>query len=168
MSDSVEMFLSENRTTVRWLDDIIAVLLDSPNGTAHVHAIAKVLSRNYLRDIDTIEQTVTRRINDFCSDAHDFKKDKEHDLFKRVAPATYRLRSFPNRPNVLELVTIAFDEPAMNSIWEVFCQKASSQFRQKWRSASNRKKIEAFMQNLVPGKSLYAEYERRKAFYARD
>jgi hypothetical protein len=79
MEDSVRMFLDEHRTTSRWLDDIIDVLLKM-RGSAHVNAIARELSKSYRRDIDTVEQTVTRRINDFCSDAADFRKPKKYDL----------------------------------------------------------------------------------------
>jgi hypothetical protein len=88
----------------RWLDDIIDVLMRF-SGKAHVHTIARELSKSYGRDIDTVEETVTRRINDFCSDAQDFEKGKEYDLFERVEPATYRLRNYV-RPEVIDMTQI--------------------------------------------------------------
>jgi hypothetical protein len=113
MDVSVREFLNVHPTTVRWLDDIIDVFIGR-RGTAHVNIIADDLVKsNKARDKDTSEKIVTRRINDFCSDAADFNKDSAYDLFKRVEPATYRLCSYPERPTILELVRIEFDDPAM-------------------------------------------------------
>jgi hypothetical protein len=166
MSDTLEVFLAKHPTAARWLDDIIDVLLEEPRGTAHVREIAKILNRQYGRDVDTVEETVTRRVNDFCSNATDFSKDKKFDLFERVEPATYRLRSFPDKPDVIELIAISFDEAALQSVWNTFKDLAAKQLGEKWKSTSNRKKLEAFAKNLEPGKALAEEYERRKEFYS--
>lgn len=107
MTDPVSEFLVTHRTTAKWLDDIIDVLLDQPRGTAHVGVLADKLWRSEKRDVASIEQTITRSINNFCSDAADFNKTPAHDLFQRVEPGTYRLRSFPEKPNnIYELTAI--------------------------------------------------------------
>jgi hypothetical protein len=104
MEDPLYKFLKEHRTVARWLDDIVDVLLRF-GGTAHVNTIARKLANSYGRGIETMEQTATRRINDFCSDAQDWKKSKDHDLFRRVEPGTYSLRCYPDRPKIIELVS---------------------------------------------------------------
>jgi hypothetical protein len=89
MDAPVRDFLTVHRTASRWLDEIIDVLVDR-RGTAHVRDIARYLVKsNDTRDKDTVEQIVTRRINDSCSNAPDFRKSAAHDLFERVEPATY-------------------------------------------------------------------------------
>jgi hypothetical protein len=118
---AVSEFLVTYPTTTKWLDDIIDALLHEPNGTAHVTTLAhKLRQHSEERDILTIEATITRRINDFCSNAADFNKSRDHDLFERVERATYRLRSFPEKPDIYELTTIRFVDPAMLSMWKIF------------------------------------------------
>jgi len=73
MDSELQEFLKTHPAASRWLNDIIAVLMRS-FGRAHVKDIAHELSKCYGRDVNTTEQTVTRRLNDFCSDAADFKK----------------------------------------------------------------------------------------------
>jgi hypothetical protein len=83
--DSVREFLNEHPTKGRWLDDIIDVLI-SRRGTAHVKVIAADLVKsNRDRDKDTLEEIVTRRINDFCSDAADFSKDEARRIAANIA-----------------------------------------------------------------------------------
>ena len=120
-----------------------------------------VAKANDARDKNTVEQIVTRRLNDFCSDAADFHKDADHDLFERVEPATYRLRSFPDRPNVIELVRIEFDDIAMQSVLDTF----STKYAQQWKQADNTKKLAAFVKWMAKDQN-HAEYERRKAQYS--
>lgn len=165
MDASVRPFLDMHRTTVRWLDDIIDVLIER-RGTAHFREIARdVAKAKDARDKDTVEQIVTRRLNDFCSDAADFSKDAAHDLFERIGPATYRLRSYPERPNVIELVRIEFDDMAMQSMWDSFKNMARQRHAQQWRQANNEKKLSAFVKWMAKDQS-QAEYERRKAQYS--
>jgi hypothetical protein len=167
MCDSVRKFLNTHRTAARWLDDIIDVLI-SRRGTAHVKVIADDLVKsNKGRDKDTAEQIVTRQINDFCSNAADFDKDAAHDLFQRVEPATYRLRAYPERPTVIELVRIEFDDPAMQSMWDWFRQLAKKKRPQSWQQANNEKKLSEFVKWMARDQ-INAEYERRKATYSSD
>lgn len=162
MNDPVRSFLNTHRTTARWLDDIIGALVER-RGTAHVRDIATDLAKsNEARDKDTVEQIVTRRLNDFCSDAADFRKDASHDLFERVEPATFRLRSYPERPNIIELVRIEFDDPAMQSMWDSFRSAARQKHAEQWKQADNAKKLAAFAKWMAR-ESSHAEYERRKA-----
>jgi hypothetical protein len=44
---------------------LLARFLQKPNGCAHIREVVIELWGE--RDIDSIEQTITRRINDFCS-----------------------------------------------------------------------------------------------------
>ena len=65
MDDTVQLFLNTHRTTAHWLHDIIDAFI-SRRGTAHVKVIADDLVKsNKTRDKDTVEEIVTRRINDF-------------------------------------------------------------------------------------------------------
>jgi hypothetical protein len=165
MRDSVHEFLNEHPTFGRWLEDIIDVLIGR-RGTAHVKLIADDLVKaNKAREKDTTEQIVTRQINDFCSDAADFAKDTAHDLFERVEPATYRLRSYPERPRVIELVCIEFDDVAMQSMWGTFRDAMKKQQPIRWRESNNERKLGAFTKWMAREQN-HAEYERRKAVSA--
>jgi hypothetical protein len=160
MDDLIRSFINVHRTAARWLDDIIDVLIER-RGTAHVRDIASNLAKsNEARDKDTIEQIITRRLNDFCSNAADYRKDADHDLFERVEPATFRLRSYPERPNIIELVRIEFDDPAMRSMWDSF--KNAMRHAPQWKRADNAKKLSAFVKWMAR-ESHRADYERRKA-----
>jgi hypothetical protein len=167
MHDSVREFLTEHPTTGKWLDDIIEVLI-SRRGTAHVKVIANDLVKsNKTRDKDTAEEIVTRTINDFCSDAADFEKGAAHDLFQRVEPATYRLRAYPERPTLIELMRIEFDDPAMQSMWDWFRQLAKKKHPQSWQRANNEKKLSEFVKWMARDQ-INAEYHKRKATYSSD
>lgn len=144
VTSDLDSFLKQYRGPSQWLDDIVDVLLRSPKGTAHVQVVAKELWKSERRDIDTVEQTVTRCINNFCSDAADFKRDKKYDLFTRVAPAIYRLRAFPARPDTIELVSIDFDDQEMQYMWKLFSQAAERQHSSKWTDLTNRRQLQAF------------------------
>jgi hypothetical protein len=127
MMDPVAEFLVTHPTTAKWLDDIIDALLDQPRGTAHVDVLAHKLGRSGKRDKSSIKQIITRRINDFCGEAADFDKSPAHNLFQRVEPNTFRLRSFPKKPNnIYELTAIRFDDhdQAMQYMWELFKRRS--------------------------------------------
>ncbi len=145
MGDSVEEFLAKHRTSARWLDDIINVLLDEHDGTAHVREIAEKLLQFQQRDISTIEKTITRRINDYCSDATDFKKQPDCDLFQRVAGNTFRLRTFPHKPDIYDLMDIRFDEEMVQTMWLRWVWLCKSKDNEKWKLATNRQKLAAFV-----------------------
>jgi hypothetical protein len=78
-----------------WLDASIEVLLRQPRGTAHVDKIVDAVKRWKIKNP---KNTIARTLNTFCSNARDYSPDKP-DLFERVAPNTFRLRSFPERPD---------------------------------------------------------------------
>jgi hypothetical protein len=70
--------IPKHTCAARWLNDIIDAFVER-RGTAHVRDIARDLAKSDdARDKDTVEQIVTRRINDFRSDAADFSKDAAH------------------------------------------------------------------------------------------
>lgn len=155
MSDELDKFLELHPLKPRWLDIIISALSKRSNGTAHVRDLGRELGGDH--DIDTIESTITRRINDFCSDADDFKRPKAFDLFARVEPATYRLRSFPRIPDTTDLETVEFQERAMQWTWEYFVRFAKENVA--WTDASNRKRLTAFARYMAKesGQSYYHE-----------
>jgi hypothetical protein len=79
-----------------WSHDCIEYLLQRPpRGIAHVDEIAIALDK---RGIKNPKETITRTLNSYCSDARDYKKGRYPNLFERVAPNTFRLRSYPRRP----------------------------------------------------------------------
>jgi hypothetical protein len=160
MDEKVREFLDQHHLTSRWLDDIIDVVMRF-RGTAHVRTIASELSKSYGRDIDTGEETVTRRINDFCSDAPDFDKPPKYDLFKRVEPATYRPRDYPTKLNIIELVQIKFEELVMQGMWRWFAKECQKKNRKGWSAASNEKKLTAFVK-CMSTPAVFREYQRRQ------
>lgn len=164
MMDPVSEFLVTYPTTAKWLDDIIDALLREPRGTAHVRQLAHQLWQSENRDIASIEETITRRINDFCSDAADFSKSPAHDLFQRVEPATYHLRSFPVKPDIYELTTTHFNDAAMQDMWETFSTIRKKAVPEKWKAATNRRRLEVFVKWMSdPDQQEW--YESRKSFY---
>jgi hypothetical protein len=160
--DELNSFLVEFPLKSKWLDDIISVLLNRPpSGTAHVKDIGPDLYKD--RYVASLDETITRRINDFCSDAADFKKSKKYDLFERVEPATYRLRTYPNFPETLELVRIEFDDSQMNDMWKLFTEIVEKKDAVKWRNLDNHKKLLAFARYFRKSPDWQTEYDRRKA-----
>ena len=118
MNDDVERFLAEYPTTVGWLDEIIDLLSKYPRG-AHVRSLARELSK-FHPDVDAVEQAVTRAINNYCGDARDFKRSTQYNLFERVEPATYRLRTYPQKPDLFDLLGIEFKDETMQRVWKWF------------------------------------------------
>jgi hypothetical protein len=76
MNDAVKKFLAEHPTTVGWLGEIIDVLVEYPRGV-HVKTIARELSKSH-PNVEAVEQTVTRAIDDYCGDAMDFRKPQKY------------------------------------------------------------------------------------------
>jgi hypothetical protein len=122
MNDAVKKFLTEYPTTVRWLNEIIDLLVAYPRG-AHIKTLARELSKSH-PDVAAVEETVTRTINNFCGDAADFRRPAKYNLFERVAPATYRLRTNPQKPNLFELLDIDFEDATMQRVWKWFANAA--------------------------------------------
>ena len=127
------------------LDEIVDALRRRISGTAHVRDLVLELWGDH--DLNSIEQAITRQIEDYCSNAPDFNKPKAYDLFERVAPTTYRLRCYPNKPDLLELFHIHFEEPALQSSWLLFAAKARED--QCWKLASNWQKLSAFATKMA-------------------
>ena len=99
-----------------WLDASIEVLLKQPRGTAHVDRIVDAVKRWKVKNP---KQTIVRTLNTFCSNAGDYNADKP-DLFERVAPNTFRLRSFPERPDTRFAVREAERAAAEQALRELF------------------------------------------------
>ena len=151
--DPVEDFLEVHPLKRTWLAEIIDILLDEPNGTARLEQIARRLPAN--RDVPSQAATITRTLNTFCSDASDFEGGPERDLFQRVEPATWRLRSYPDRPDILELDDIAFDDDAMQSAWGWFAEKVKEKDAKLWPTLSNRQRLTLAARNFSSVEDIY-------------
>ena len=127
------------------LDEIVDAFRRRISGTAHVRDLVLELWGD--QDVDSIEPAITRQIDDYCSNAPDFNRPKAYDLFERVAPATYRLRCYPNKPDLLELFPIHFEETTMQSSWLLFASKARED--NCWKLASNWQKLSAFVKTIA-------------------
>lgn len=143
-----------------WLDDIVEIMIHQPNGVAEVEAIVNAMMRTG-RDVRaTPNETITRRINNYCSDANDTSKKVRFDLFERVSPGTYRLCGWPERPNLIDIQNIKFDDPAYQIVWELFFRLVKENDPEKVKSASNRRLLEAFTRSIKPGGPLHDKLER--------
>jgi hypothetical protein len=107
--------LAKTYPSLPWLDASIEVLLKQPRGTAHVDKIADALKRWKIKDP---KNTIVRTLNTYCSNAADDKADKPN-LFERVEPNTFRLRSFPERPDTRFAIKEAQQAEAYRLLAEV-------------------------------------------------
>jgi hypothetical protein len=134
-----------------WLADIVDVLLFCPNGTAHVSTIADHVMKAG-RDVGAEpESTITRAINNFCSHARDAEHAPKADLFARVDIATYKLRSYPARPSLIDIQDVEFSDDAFQYVWARFVAIATRKSNAKWVKASHTLRLEAFIRNIAPG-----------------
>jgi hypothetical protein len=157
MNDAVEKFLAEYPTTVGWLNEIIDLSADYPRG-AHVRTFARELSKSH-PNVDAVEQTVTRTINNFCGDAADFSRPPEYNLFERVEPASYRLRTYPQKPDHLfDLLGIEFEDEVMQQVWKWYANAV----RKKRSDLSNEQTLALFVNymNSDKGKEMYADQKK--------
>lgn len=154
-----------------WLADIVEVLLHRPGGTAEVATIAAIIARTDRDMGDTPDQTITRTINNYCSDARDTGRTVQHDLFERTAPGTYRMRSYPSTPDLVEIQNIEFDDSieggACSMYWEALRQIGTRAGR--WNQITNRERLEIFAKAISPGGQWHDRYlsevvYRRSAF----
>jgi hypothetical protein len=153
MNDAVKEFLAEYPTTFEWLSEIIDLLVHYPRG-AHVKTLARELSKSHL-NVGAVEETVTRTINNFCGDAEDFSRSPEYNLFERVEPATYRLRTYPQKPDHLfDLLGIEFEDEVMQQVWKWYADAV----RKKRKDLSNEQTLAHFVNymNSDSGKEMYA------------
>jgi hypothetical protein len=120
MHDDVERFLEEYPTKIPWLNEIIEVLVQY-GGRAHVRTIARKLAKSH-HNVVAIEETVTRTINDYCGDAADFRRPPKFNLFERVERATYQLRTYPLRPNLVDPKGVEFKDARMQQLWKWYAE----------------------------------------------
>jgi hypothetical protein len=146
-----------------WLDDIVDICLHQPDGTAEIEAI--LLKMMHLdRDIGAVpESTITRTINNYCSDANDYDRVVKHDLFARVGPSRYRLRSYPEKPDLFEIQNVCFTDIGYESTWNLFRNTAKK--NPKWENMTRRKRLVAFARNIQPGARCYDELQARLRFF---
>jgi hypothetical protein len=156
MNDAVEKFLEQYPTTERWLNEIIDLLVQY-RGCAHVRDLARELSKSH-PDVVAIEETVTRTLNNFCSDAADFRRPPKYNLFERIEPATYRLRTYPQKPNLFELLGIEFKDEVMQRVWKWYANAV----RKKRRDLSSEQTLMLFVNywNSGEGKKMYAAQKK--------
>lgn len=131
-----------------WLDDIIEVFLHRPGGEAEVDAVVAALMKIDRNIGAEAESTVTRTINNYCRNTGDTEKRAKHALFERVAPGRYKLIS---RPDLIEIQKIRFEDRAYQQAWSLFCEIMAKE--ERWKIASNRKKLEAFSRHLINDES---------------
>lgn len=135
-----------------WLDDIVEVFLKRPNGVAEIDAVVTSLLKTD-RDMGSEgESTVTRTINNFCINARDSEAKTKHALFERIGPAQYRLLTFPNPPDLLEIQKTEFSDYAYQRVWTLFVERAKK--NPKWATLSKRQRLETFARNLKENEKL--------------
>ncbi len=139
-----------------WLDAIIDVLIRRPDGTADIKTICNEIMKTG-RDTGTYpEETITRCINNFCGDANDRTRKPQYDLFERVGAATYRLRTWPARPDLINVQRIEFDNHSYSRCFEAFRIAAEKKYGEKFQQMTNRERLEAFVRNIQPGAPFHA------------
>ena len=137
-----------------WLDDIVDVLMKRPDGTADVQTIANEIMKLHREVKANPEQTITRKINDYCGDARDLTKTPRYDIFERVEPGTYRLREYPQKPDLVNIQSVKFSDRAYTRTWDHFCKIAEKQIGRDFRNWSNRKKLRKFADLLVKNEDM--------------
>jgi hypothetical protein len=131
------------------LADIVDEFLRAPKGIDHVDAIVNRLMSSG-RDVGKApKETVTRSINDYCPDAKDADHTVTHPIFARIEPGTYRLLTFPDRPDLVEIQDFKFTDPAFRYAWEQFSKEMKSRQQSVWAALSKRGMLTAFMEYAV-------------------
>lgn len=131
-----------------WVDDIVEVLLHRPNGTADVSTIANEIMKMNREVRATPEQTITRAINNYCGDANDLSRNPRYDIFERIAPNTYRLRTYPQAPDLIEIQNIRFNDEVYQEIWKTFWHKCEKRDGDQFRLLTDREKLNRFAEKL--------------------
>jgi len=130
-----------------WLEDIVKALLRRPYGVGEVDAIALAIQQGERNVRDNPESTVTRTINDHCINTLDVKRKAKHPLFKRIAPATYKLLPYPETPDLVEIQNIQFTEPGFKQAWDIFVYWWISD--PDWNTVTKRKKLAIFSRSIT-------------------
>lgn len=143
-----------------WLDDIVDVFLKFPNGTGEVEAIVIALLKTK-RDLGKeAEATVTRTINNFCINSGDTEIKCRYQLFEHVGPGKYKLLTYPNTPDMIEIQKIQFTDSAYQKVWEFFNENAKN--NPKWENMSKRKRLTSFSKNILENNKLKEMLEAYK------
>jgi hypothetical protein len=97
----------------------------------------------------------SRAINNYCGDARDFKRSPKYNLFERVEPATYRLRTYPQKPDLFDLLGIEFKDATMQQVWKWFTDAQRS-------DVSSEDALIRFVSfwNSGEGKEIYADQKK--------
>jgi hypothetical protein len=132
-----------------WLADIVDEFLRAPGGIDHVDAIVNRIMRSG-RDLGKApKETVTRRINDYCRDAKDSDRKVQHPIFAHVRPGTYRLLTYPDYPNLIEIQEVQFSDSAFRYAWQKFSAEMKSSQSAAWAALSKRERLIAFLEHAV-------------------
>lgn len=145
-----------------WLDAIVDVLIFRPDGIADVDTLANEIMKTDRDTGSNPKETITRRINDYCGDASDYQKQPKHNLFERVGPATYRLRGWPIRPDLLNIQQINFVDAAYSLCFEKFREIAEAKNPERFQKMTNRERLVAFANNIKPGAPLHSTLQAYK------
>ncbi len=130
-----------------WLEDIVQALLRRPDGIGEVDAIALTIQHGERNVRDNPESTVTRTLNNYCINAADEERKVKHSLFKRIVPATYKLLSYPEKPDLVEIQNIQFTEPGFKQAWDIFVYWWKSD--PDWNTVTKKKKLAIFSRSIT-------------------
>jgi hypothetical protein len=153
----LEEFLALHPLERSWLDEIIDLALSRAGGEVSVADLVKALAPPGGRT--TVERSVRFCLEDFSSGL-DGAGRPDWDLFFRVSPQRYRLRSHPVRPDVLDFVEIRFREPAVQSAFESFAETIEGQQPALWSAADNGRRLAAFARVLAYSASAETAFTR--------
>jgi hypothetical protein len=144
-----------------WLEDIVEVMRRRPHGKADIDTIANEIMKT-TRDVGRApKETITRTINDWCINSGDLVRKPHAHVFERTGTATYRLLTFPNAPDLIELQEIRFSDYSYTRTWETFVKKVKS--NPKWAEMTKRQRLTAFAKNLASNdwlRELLKSYEQ--------
>ena len=136
-----------------WLADIIDAFLKFPRGVGDIESVLIFLMRHCDRDLGSEgEATITRTINNYSVNARDLERSCTHPLFERIGPAEYKLLTYPEAPDLVEIQPIRFVDDAHRRVWEIFSDKSKNNPR--WAEMTKRERLEAFAQKLQTNEAL--------------
>lgn len=139
-----------------WLADAIEVMLHRPNGIAEADVLVIEIGR-LGRDLrKTPKETITRTLNDWTVNAGDTVKEPRGALFERIDRSTWRLLSWPQAPDLIELQDIRFADEAYKRTWDFFVEKVREKpdAAQKWDAMTKRARLELFAEKLLAHEGL--------------
>jgi hypothetical protein len=147
-----------------WLADIVAALLTRSKGEGEIDTIVTALLKTDREVGAEPESTVTRTINNYCINAGDTREKVRPPLFERTGPGRYRLLTYPNSPDLIEIQDIRFSSYAHQRLWGYFVEANKNP---KWKTMSKRDRLITFSRTIIENeqfKKLLEAYQNAFAF----